>query len=184
MGFLQFIGLGFSHIIPLGFDHILFILAISLSSRKFNPLLIQISLFTLAHTASLALATLDIIQLNSQWVESGIALSIIFMAAENLRNIPIRNSRYIWVFGFGLLHGLGFAAMLKPMMMLGDTITVPLLGFNIGVELGQLVVLLLSFAVQYFIFNYSDNRVKILKIVFSIFIILMGSYWLFVRLFL
>ncbi len=188
MNFIQSLNLGFIHIIPTGLDHIFFIVALSLSSRYWKLLILQISLFTLAHTLSLVLASLEWVLVDASWVEPGIALSIILVSIENMRNAPIGLSRYAWVFAFGLLHGLGFAAMLRPMLMMGDGILIPLVGFNLGVELGQLLVLMISFFCQWLLLRQLLLKVKLMDVVekpkkiLSLLIAFMGCYWLIVRL--
>ena len=105
--------LGFSHVIPLGFDHILFILTLFFLSSNIKTLLIQCSVFTLAHSLSLGLAALGLIIPNATIVEPLIALSILFTAIENIVHDKINPWRLVLIFGFGLIHGLGFAKALN-----------------------------------------------------------------------
>ena len=145
---------GFRHIIPLGADHILFILGLYLYSTLWRQLIWQVSLFTLAHSLTLGLGVLGWVQLPSEWVEPLIAASIMFVAFENLRPPPATSAinparnlrRLLLVFGFGLLHGLGFADMLQAFGMPAAAYFTALMGFNLGVELGQLAVLAVAFA--------------------------------------
>ena len=140
-----YIALGFEHIIPKGLDHLAFVLALVLSAFSLKLLLFHISVFTLAHSFTLALGVLGMVDLNAFWVELAIALSIVFVALENLL---VRLNSY-WrsavVFIFGLLHGLGFAGVLAELGIPESHFFGALLGFNIGVELGQI-----SFAMVFF----------------------------------
>lgn len=133
--------LGFKHIIPLGIDHILFVLGLFLASKRWRPLLIQVTAFTVAHTATLALSMNGIVSLPSGIVEPLIALSIAWIAVENLIWKEMRPWRPIVVFGFGLLHGLGFAGVLGELGLPEGRFVPALVGFNVGVEIGQLAVI-------------------------------------------
>lgn len=139
--FLQYIPVGFDHILPKGLDHILFVLGLFFFSTRLGPLLWQITAFTLAHTVTLALSSLGYIALPGSIVEPLIAASIVFVAVEN---IWAKGTLSAWrpaiVFGFGLLHGLGFASVLGEFGLPEGAFIPALIGFNIGVELGQLTV--------------------------------------------
>jgi len=146
-----YLKLGYQHILPLGLDHILFVLALFFASSRLKPLVWQISAFTLAHTLTLGLATLGLITLSSGIVEPLIALSIVFVAVENLVFRDMQRWRPLVVFGFGLFHGLGFAGVLHELGLPQDQLLPSLLSFNIGVEAGQLtIILLLWFALHRF----------------------------------
>ena len=138
--FMSFIRFGFLHVIPRGLDHILFVVGLFLLSRKWRPLLLQVSVFTLAHTLSLALATLGIVSVSPSIVEPIIAISIVVIAVENIRRNEYTHWRLLLVLTFGFIHGLGFASVLSENLS-GSDLFAGLLGFNIGVELGQLVVI-------------------------------------------
>ncbi|WP_245540840.1 HupE/UreJ family protein [Octadecabacter antarcticus] len=148
--FVQFIPVGVEHIVPLGLDHILFVLGLFFLSVRLRPLLAQITAFTAAHTVTLALATLGYVNIPNEYmwiVESIIALSIVYIAVENVFTDGLNPWRPAIIFGFGLLHGLGFASVLQA-YGLPDTAVIPaLLGFNIGVELGQLAVIAVAFII-------------------------------------
>jgi hypothetical protein len=133
--------LGFTHIVPLGLDHALFVVGLTLLSPRIRPLLAQVSAFTVAHTATLALSTGGVVQLPSRIVEVLIALSIVYVGVENLLRARLTASRLALVFGFGLLHGLGFAGVLRELGWPSRQRLVALLAFNLGVELGQLAVI-------------------------------------------
>ncbi len=135
---------GFLHILPLGMDHILFILGLFLMSRRLHPLVWQATMFTLAHSITLSLSTLGLLELPASIVEPLIAMSIAYIAIENIWLKSLSKTRLWVVFGFGLLHGLGFAAMLLEFGLPDDGYLLALLGFNLGVEAGQIVILLVA----------------------------------------
>ena len=139
-----YIEAGYLHILPWGMDHILFILGLFLMSQKFRPLLWQVTMFTLAHSITLSLSTLGFISLPSALVEPLIALSIAYVAIENLFHENLGRTRLGVVFAFGLLHGLGFAAMLVEFGLPQERYWLALFGFNLGVEFGQISILLLA----------------------------------------
>lgn len=133
--------LGFTHIVPLGPDHILFVLGIFLLSRRPRELLWQVSAFTVAHTITLGLGLYGVVTLPASVVEPLIALSIVYVAVENLATPRFRARRVALVFAFGLLHGLGFAGVLREMALGRGELLTGLLAFNLGVEAGQLAVI-------------------------------------------
>ena len=137
----SYLALGFTHILPKGLDHILFVLGLFLLSRRLKPLLLQVTAFTVAHTVTLALSIYGVVSLPSSIVEPLIALSIVFVAVENLYVTELRPSRVALVFGFGLLHGLGFAGVLSELGLPRAEFLPALLSFNLGVEAGQLAVI-------------------------------------------
>ncbi len=141
----DFLVLGFEHILPLGLDHILFVLGLFLLSARLKPLLWQVTAFTIAHSATLALSMYDVVSLPSQLVETLIALSIVYVAVENLFLSELKPWRPALVFAFGLLHGLGFAGVLRELQLPRDEFVTALVSFNVGVELGQLAVVALAF---------------------------------------
>lgn len=143
-GLTGWIHLGFVHIIPAGLDHILFILGIFLRDRSWKPLVGKSLLFTLAHSLTLALAMLGILSLPERPVEMAIAVSIAWIGIENLLARPRRPWEWTLIGAFGLVHGLGFAGQLAGWLEPGQTrqLGVALAGFNLGVEAGQLAVLL------------------------------------------
>lgn len=145
---LTFIELGFRHILPLGLDHILFVVALFLTSQGWRSLLVQVSIFTLAHSLTLGLAAAGLINAPAAIVEPLIALSIAVVGLEALFIRKAKPWRPFVILIFGLCHGLGFAAMMKDFLAGADFLTA-LVGFNIGVELGQLVVLAACAAVAF-----------------------------------
>ncbi len=145
-GFLPFVSAGITHIIPSGLDHILFVLGLFFLSPRLKPLLLQVTAFTLAHSLTLALSVFGIVKLSPAVVEPIIALSITVVAVENLFAREVKSWRWAAVFGFGLFHGLGFASLIHEAGLPAGQRLPALLGFNLGVEIGQLAVVLAAFA--------------------------------------
>lgn len=144
--FLHCLISGFQHIVPEGPDHVLFVLGLFLMCREVGSLLWQVTLFTLAHSLTLALALCGLVTLPDRPVEILIALSIAFIAVENLVMKDLSRWRPLVVVVFGLVHGFGFAgAFVESGIPLNDPL-VAVLGLNLGVELGQLAVLAVAFA--------------------------------------
>jgi hydrogenase/urease accessory protein HupE len=145
----QLLTLGFSHIVPEGLDHILFVVCLFLLSPTLKPLLIQVTAFTVAHSLTLACAMLGWILLPSRLIETIIALSIVVMAVENMVVREVKPWRWIFVFIFGLIHGLGFAGSFSQLHLSSDDMLRPLFVLNIGIEIGQLAVVLGCVAVTW-----------------------------------
>lgn len=144
--FFGYIPVGFDHIVPLGLDHILFVLGLFFLSVRLAPLLWQVSAFTLAHTVTLAMGAMGVVTIPGSIVEPLIAASIVFVAVENIRSSGLSPWRPVVVFVFGLLHGLGFASVLGDFGLPEEQFVPALLGFNVGVEVGQLFVIIAAFA--------------------------------------
>lgn len=138
---IEYLRLGYTHILPLGLDHILFVLGLFLLSARLRPVLVQVTTFTVAHSLTLALALYGVVSLPSAVVEPLIALSIVYVAVENLRTERLTPWRIALVFLFGLLHGLGFAGVLSGLALPQQDLALGLFGFNVGVEAGQLTVI-------------------------------------------
>ncbi len=157
-GFLSTAGLyitiGVRHILPAGLDHILFVLALLLTAAKLRPLVIQISTFTVAHTATLGLAAAGVISPPSSIIEPLIAATIAFVAIENLFLSEMPKWRPVLVFTFGLVHGLGFAGFFGELGLPPGQFWSALIGFNVGVEIGQLTVIVLAFLIARFLLRY------------------------------
>lgn len=147
--FVGYIPVGFDHILPKGLDHILFVLGLFFLSTSFRTLLWQVSAFTLAHTVTLALGALGYVTIPGSIVEPLIAASIVYVAVENVVSDKLHKWRPFVIFGFGLLHGLGFASVLGEFGLPQAQFIPALIGFNIGVEIGQLTVIALAFLVVY-----------------------------------
>jgi hydrogenase/urease accessory protein HupE len=137
----DYLALGFTHILPKGLDHILFVLGIFLLSLHWRPLLYQVTAFTIAHSLSLALSLYGILSVPASIVEPLIALSIVYVAVENILTDELKPWRVYVVFGFGMLHGLGFAGVLTKVDLPRNEYLTALITFNVGVELGQLAVI-------------------------------------------
>ena len=175
--FLDYIPVGFEHIIPKGWDHIIFVLGLFFFSTKLRPLVWQISAFTVAHTFTLALGSIGYIKIVPEIVEPLIALSIVFIAVENIFFDRLSKWRPIVIFIFGLLHGLGFASVLGEFGLPDGFFIAALLGFNLGVEIGQLTVVLLAFITLGYWFNKKDYYQISIANPISIIIGLVGAYW-------
>lgn len=140
--FWGFLRLGVEHIWT-GYDHLLFLFALLVVCRSFRSIVAIITCFTLAHSITLALATLDVVNLPSRFVEAAIAASIVFVGLENMvRRGEEPKGRWALTFAFGLIHGFGFASVLKELGVGrgGQGLAMPLFTFNAGVEIGQVVV--------------------------------------------
>ena len=137
----QYLRLGFRHIVPDGLDHVLFVLGLFLLSARLKPLVWQVTAFTIAHAITLTLAALGAIDLPAQIVEALIAVSIVYVAVENLLTTRMMPWRPMVVFLFGLLHGVGFAGALRELGLPGQDRLLGLAAFNVGIELGQLAVI-------------------------------------------
>jgi hypothetical protein len=180
--FYSFTRQGFVHVLPLGLDHILFVLGLFFLSRKWRPILYQVSVFTVAHTITLGLATLELISAPAHVVEPIIAASIAVVALENIFFPNYRHSRLFIVFFFGLIHGLGFAGALSAFDLDPTSLVIGLLGFNVGVEFGQLAVITIVFFLTFWLKDETKYR-KIAVVPCSILIALMGIYWTIERIF-
>ena len=177
---LSFARQGFLHVLPLGVDHILFVLGIFLLSRKWKPLLFQVSAFTLAHTLTLGMATVGWVSVPSSIVEPIIAGSIAFVALENIFFPKYHARRLIIVFLFGLIHGLGFAGALSDLSLDPAVLITSLIGFNLGVEGGQLAVILLAF-IGVYRFKDEQKYRRGVVIPVSLAIAGLGIYWMIER---
>jgi hypothetical protein len=144
--FIEYVTLGFTHIVPKGIDHILFVLGLYLLSTKIKPLLWQVTAFTVAHSITLALGLYGVVEVSPAIVEPLIAASIVYVAVENLVTADLHPWRPFVVFAFGLLHGLGFAGVLHEIGLPRSDYVIGLVGFNLGVEFGQLAVIAFAFA--------------------------------------
>lgn len=175
--FSQFVGIGFDHVIPLGWDHILFIVGMALSSLLWRKLLVLVSLFTLAHTLTLGLAMYGVVEISPQIIEPLIAFSIAYVAIENLiiQQSMIRQS--LVIFFFGLIHGLGFATMLKEFEMTQDSFLTTLIGFNVGVEIAQVAIVLAVVAILLLMRKFALNYRRLAIIPTSIIISIIGIWW-------
>lgn len=180
--FQQYLMLGFTHILPLGLDHILFVLGLYLLSAHIRPLLIQVTSFTVAHSVTLGLGLYGVVAASPSIVEPLIAASIVFVAVENFLTERLTPWRPYLVFGFGLIHGLGFAGVLHEIGLERDDFVNGLIAFNVGVELGQLAVIAIAFLATGLWFRdqpwYRNRIVRPASVIIG----LAGAYWLVERL--
>ncbi len=172
----RYLWLGYTHILPKGLDHILFVLGLFLLSLRLKPLLAQITAFTVAHTLSLALAMFGLVHLSPRIVEPMIAVSIVYVAIENVFARELKKSRVALVFAFGLLHGLGFAGVLSELGLPRSEFVPALLSFNVGVEGGQLTVIAVAFLVVGAFRQRSWYKMRI-AVPASLAIAAVGLYW-------
>jgi hypothetical protein len=140
----QYLSLGYTHILPKGLDHILFVIGLFLLSIRLRPILVQVTTFTVAHSITLALSMYGLVSLPPRIVEPLIALSIAYVAIENLLTDQVKPWRIALVFAFGLLHGLGFAGVLSELGLPRGEFLTALVSFNLGVEAGQLTVIAIA----------------------------------------
>jgi HupE / UreJ protein len=171
-----FLRIGFTHIIPEGLDHILFVLGLFLLAPRLKPLLIQVTAFTVAHSITLGLCMAEIVQLDPRVVETTIAASIAFVAIENICYKELKPWRWIVVFCFGLIHGLGFASALKELGLPKGNFFSALISFNVGVELGQLTVIAVAAALTVWFWKKPWYRTAIV-IPCSVIIAGVGLFW-------
>ena len=173
----QYLGLGFTHILPKGTDHILFVLGIFLLSTRLKPVLLQVSAFTVAHTITLALTMYGVVSIPRSVVEPLIALSIVYVAIENVARPDLTPWRVALVFAFGLLHGMGFAGVLAELGLPRSEFVPALLSFNAGVEAGQLTVIGIALALFGLPFGRKAWYRSRIVVPASIAIAAIGFYW-------
>ena len=177
--FLHYLAAGVEHI-AIGYDHIAFLIAVILWGRRLWPLVGAVTAFTLAHSLTLSLAVLGIVSPPSQLVELAIALSIVYVAAENFFVHDLRR-RWVVTFAFGLVHGFGFAGVLREYGIPRDALVPALAAFNVGVELGQIAIVVTTLAVLHAV----ESRVRALqpapntRLVYpvSAVVLLLALYW-------
>ncbi|MCA1581718.1 MAG: HupE/UreJ family protein [Acidobacteria bacterium] len=174
---LQYLKLGYTHILPKGTDHILFVLGIFLLSVRLRPVLLQVTAFTVAHTITLALTIYGVVSLPASFVEPAIAISIVYVAVENVLRPTLSPWRVALVFAFGLLHGMGFAGVLSQLGLPRSEFLPALLSFNAGVELGQLTVILAAFLLIGLPFRHKPWYRRRIVIPLSLAIAAVGLFW-------
>lgn len=172
----KFFAIGFTHILPHGLDHILFILGLFFLTRNFGVLLFQMTLFTLAHSLTLGLSLYGILSVPTQIVEIAIALSIVFVAVENLFSDRPSRWRPAVVFASGLVHGLGFAHSFQETLVAPGDFLAALFSFNMGIEFGQLAVLGLAYVAVAAWWKRDCYRAAV-AIPASVIIAASGLYW-------
>jgi hydrogenase/urease accessory protein HupE len=172
----QFLRKGFTHVLPFGLDHVLFVLGLFFLSREWRPLLYQVTMFTAAHTITLALATMGTVRVSAAVVEPIIAASIAFVALENIYRARYTHWRLLVVFAFGLVHGLGFAGVLMEYELPPTSLIIGLIGFNVGVEFGQLAVISIAFGLTAWLKDAEKYR-RYVVVPASVAIAALGVYW-------
>lgn len=180
---LLYLELGYTHILPLGLDHILFVLSLYLLSPKLKPVLWQATAFTVAHSVTLGLSMYHIIKPPASIVEPVIALSIMYVALENIFSPKLKKSRIGVVFLFGLVHGMGFASALGQLGLPRNSYLTSILMFNLGVELGQLTVILSAFILFGKWFGNKTWYRQRIVIPLSVIIAVVACFWTIQRLF-
>ena len=172
-----YLKLGVSHIIPYGVDHILFVVCLCLLNTKIKTIIWQATAFTVAHSITLALSMKGVISLPAGIVEPIIALSILFVAIENILLNELKFWRIAIVFMFGLIHGLGFASALNEIGLPRNTFYTSILSFNAGVEIGQIIIILLVFALIINPFGKKPWYRKFVVYPLSALVALIAAYW-------
>lgn len=180
---ILYLVLGFKHILPLGLDHILFVVSLFLLSPKLKPIVLQSTTFTLAHSVTLCLAAYNLINPPTRIIEPLIALSIVYVALENIFSPRLKPSRLGIVFLFGLIHGMGFAGALAEMGLPKNAYFTSLIMFNVGVELGQLTVIVGAWFLLAKWFSRKSYYRTALVIPLSIAIALIAGFWTIQRIF-
>jgi hydrogenase/urease accessory protein HupE len=175
--FGNFLILGVKHIVT-GYDHLLFLFGLLVVVRGFVSSLSIITSFTIAHSLTLAAATFNLVQIPSWIVEPLIAASIVYVGIENLLRRGVPKARQMVTFGFGLIHGFGFASVLRELGIGADTggVVLPLFSFNVGVEMGQIMVAAVALPI---IWKLRANRIFMLRWIpaCSTVVVLLGSFW-------
>jgi len=180
--FLYYLGLGYKHILPEGFDHILFVIGLCLLNARLSTIIWQATAFTVAHSITLFLSMKNVFALPSNIVEPIIALSILFVAIENIILNELKPWRILIVFLFGLIHGLGFASSLNEIGLPRNSFLLSIFSFNVGVELGQLTIILAFYLLAIRSFGKKHWYKKYITYPLSGLIILISAYWFIERL--
>lgn len=179
--FGEFLWQGVWHIL-IGLDHILFVVVLLVAVRRFKELALVVTSFTLAHSLTLALGALELVNPDPVIVESVIALSIVYVAIENLSTDQPR-ARYLVTFGFGLIHGFGFSGVLRDLGLPATHLAPALLAFNLGVELGQLALVAPLFPALAWLRARRPTWARRLTLAMSAPVLLIAVYWFFQRAF-
>lgn len=181
MGFGHWFEFGITHIFE-GYDHLLFVLCLVIVVTTWKQLALVISAFTLAHSLTLAAGALDLVVVSPKIVEPAVALTILWVALENvLREEPKARARM--TFAFGLIHGFAFSGVLREMGIAGGELLVPLLGFNLGVEAGQLAIVVPLFPLVLWV-QKEPGRAKRARVLVGMGVAVMAVYWFIERVFL
>lgn len=185
-----YLQLGFDHILDWqGYDHMLFILALctGYTLKQWRAVLILITAFTIGHSLTLALSALDIFRLNEELVERLIPLTILLTALFNLfiqkdgeKSRTTSRWAYLLALGFGLIHGMGFSSYFRALMMETESIIKPLLGFNLGLEVGQILFVILALGLASLVVDVGGLSRKKWNISVSVLVAIV-SLWLLLK---
>ena len=178
----RYLTLGFTHIVPKGLDHVLFVLGIYLLSTRARSVLWQVSAFTVAHSITLGLSMYGVLTVSPAIVEPLIALSIAYVAVENIFVSELKSRRVALVFAFGLLHGMGFAGVLQELGLPRSEFVTALVTFNLGVEAGQLAVIGAAFLLVGFHWSHRAWYRTRIVVPVSALIACLAVYWTIARL--
>lgn len=181
--FWKYTVVGIQHIIPLGFDHILFITCVFFLNTNLKKVILQASMFTIAHSITLGLSMYGVINPPSNIIEPLIAISIVCLAIENIFSDKVKPWRLIMVFLFGMIHGMGFAGALSQLGMPQYAFGIALISFNVGVEIGQLAIILFLYLFISWPFSKMHSYRKLIVIPISMVISLVAFYWTIERIF-
>jgi HupE / UreJ protein len=179
-GWFDFVELGIKHILT-GYDHLLFLVALLATARGVWSVVRIVTAFTLAHSITLSLAALGIVTVPDRIIEPLIAATIVWVALENVFAAEPDRNRWIWSFGFGLVHGLGFASVLGELGLKGAALIRGLVGFNLGVEIGQLLFVAVFLPVLMLLTRGRGARLT--PRIASLAVATIGTYWLVERIF-
>lgn len=181
--FFSYLKEGFLHVLPYGYDHVLFMISLLFLQASLRVILYQCLLFTLAHTITLLWMSAGGLLPPSAWVEPLIALSILYTALENLYHRKVTRWRFILIFLFGLVHGMGFAGAFLGLRMTGPLLLTALLSFNTGVELAQLAVILLLYGALVLPFRNKPGYLRYVVCPLSAGTAAIALYWTIERIF-
>lgn len=176
-----YLQLGFTHILPFGFDHLLFILGLFIIKPKLKTILVQATVFTVAHSITLVLSMLEMIHPPTPQIELLIALSIVFIGVENMLLTEIKWWRYLLITLFGLIHGCGFASAISDIGLPPQDKFYSLLSFNLGVELGQATFILLVYLMAIHWMKHKSWFGKGVTVPVSVGIAAVAVYWVIER---
>jgi hydrogenase/urease accessory protein HupE len=172
--------LGIEHILT-GYDHLLFLVALLATARGAWSVVRIVTAFTLAHSVTLSVAALGVVTIPDRIIEPLIAATIVWVALENLFAAEPDRRRWIWSFGFGLVHGFGFASVLGELGLKGATLVRGLVGFNVGVEIGQLIFVAVFLPALMWLSRGRGGRLT--PRIASLAVAAIGTYWLVERIF-
>jgi len=179
----DYLWLGFTHVIPLGFDHIFFILSLFLLNSQLKSVILQCTVFTIAHSLTLGLTAAGWIPNYPEVIEVLIAVSILFTSIENIIHSKVNRWRIFIIFAFGLIHGMGFANSLNEIGIPSDRFISSLMFFNIGVESAQIMVILFAYYLVAKWFSHKTWYKERIVYPTSMIIACIAMYWAIQRIF-